>query len=265
MPALTPDVAFEQAANAAAARWANRPPYVTYVTHAHIEAPSMHQTLDVNRRVMVRSSDDVAVLQDLPKGANTLGHAFPISPTFDALSYFRLNTRIDLHKRITTDITGPFGEPATVPIRFENVAHTDTDVVVTSLRYYYPKFAPDSSDAPDGRTHIVMQALPTLTTGNNSDFYISDVLIDNATMLPVQVTYSGRDDRKFVVDYQVVGDALVVRHAFFEQTVYTVLHLGRVHYSADAIFSDYEFPATAPDPRLAPPVAAPLPLPTPSR
>ena len=262
MAALTPDVAFEQAANAAAARWANRPAYVTYVTRMHIEAPSLHQSLDVNRKVMVRSSDDVAVLQDLPQGSNTVAHGFPISPTFDALAYFRLNTRIDTHKRISTEITGPYGERQIVPIRFDNVAHTDSDVVVTSLRYYYPKFAADSSDAPDGRSHIVMQALPTLTSGNNSDFYISDLVIDNATMLPLQVTYAGHDNRKFVVDYQVIGNAWVIRHAFFEQTIYAALHLGRVHYTADATFGDYEFPEMPPDPRLTPPVAAPLPLPT---
>lgn len=252
MPAVTADIAFQQAANAAAVHWDSRPAYVSYTSHTHISAPSMNQQLDINRRVIVRSADDVAILQDLPKGGQSIGHGFPISPTFDALSYFRLNTYVGWHKRISTDITGPSGSGPIVPLRFQTLTHGDNDVVVTSLRYYYPKYAPDSSDDPNGRTHIVMQALPTLTTGNNSDFYISDIVIDNKTMLPLQVTYAGRDDRRFVVDYETIGNAWVIGHAFFEQTIYTALHIGRVHYSADATYTDYQFSQTPPDPRLAP-------------
>src|SRR5579872_6698809 len=109
MAALTADIAFEQSANAAAAAYDSRPAFVTYVTHTRIEVPSMGQDLDVNRRVIVRSADDVALLEDLPRGAQTLAHSFPISPTFDALSYFRLNTSIGWHKKISTDVTGPSG------------------------------------------------------------------------------------------------------------------------------------------------------------
>src|SRR5579872_1584657 len=101
MAAVTADIAFQQAANAAAAHWDARPAFVTYVVHTHVDAPSMHQTVDVNRRVSVRSSDNTAILQDLPQGATSLGPAFPISPTFDALSYFRISTRMGSHKRIT--------------------------------------------------------------------------------------------------------------------------------------------------------------------
>ena len=250
MPALTADIAFQQAANAAAARYDARPAFITYVTHTHVEAPSIRQTADVNRRVIVRTSDDKAILQDLPRGAQTIGPAFPISPAFDALSYFRISTRMGTQKRITTDLTGPFGNGPIIPLRFANVTHNESDVVVTSLRNYYPKFAPDSSSAIDGRTHLTMQALPALTVGNNSDFYISDVVIDNKTMLPMQVTYTGRDDRKFVTDYQMLGDAWVLRHAFFEETLYGLLRLGRVHFTSDAIFDQYQFSQTPPDPRL---------------
>jgi hypothetical protein len=251
MPALTADIAFEQAANAAAAHFETRPAYVTYVSHTHVAVPSMNQFLDVNRRVMVRSADDVAILQDLPHGGQSIAHGFPISPTFDALSYFRLKIAMGSRKRVFTDISGPDGGQI-VPLQFQTVTHNENDVIVTSLRYYYPKFAPDSSDAPNGRTHLIMQALPTLTNGNSSDFYISDVTIDNATMLPTQVTYTGRDDRRFVVDYETIGNAWVISHAFFEMTQYGVLHIGRVHWTADATYTDYQFSQTPPDPRLAP-------------
>lgn len=252
MPALTADVAFQQAANAAAAAYATRPAYITYVTHTHITAPSVSQSVDISRSVMTRSTDNLAILQDLPQGAQTLAPAFPISPTFDALSYFRLSFSVGWHKRLFTNLTGPNGDGPIIPITFQTVTHNAGDVVVTSLRYYYPKFAPDSSDAPGGRTHLIMEALQTLTRGNASDFYISDVLIDNATMLPAQVTYTGKDDRKFVVDYETVDGHWVIKHASFEQTEYGVMHLGKVHFKADTDLTDYKFPAAPPDPRLAP-------------
>lgn len=261
MAALTPDIAFQQTANAAAAAWIARPAYVTYVAHTHIEAPSVGQSVEVDRRVMVRSSDDRAIVKDLPNGGVTVANSFPISPTFDALSYFRLETAIGWHKRLSSRIVGPDGKGSIIPLQFQNVQHNDNDVVVTALRFYYPKFASDSSDAPDGRMHIVMQALPTLTNNNKSDFYISDVIIDNRTMLPLQVTYTGKDQRRFIIDYETEQGRWVVKHAFFEQTIYGVLRLGRVHYSADATFSDYTFPQDPPDPRLAPPpIASPAPL-----
>ena len=241
---LTADLAFQQAANAAAAKYDSRPAFITYVTNTHIEVPSMHRKLDVNRRVMVRSADDKAVIQDLPQGAQSVARAFPISPTFDALSYFRLVTYMGWHQRIETYLT------EVTPIRFTNPTHSEGDVVVTSLRYYYPKFAPDTSDAPNGRTHLIMRPLPTLTTGNASDFYLSDVQIDNATMLPTQITYTGHEDRRFVVDYETIGDAWVIKHAFFEQTFFAPLKIGRVHYTADSSFDKYQFSPTAPDPRL---------------
>jgi hypothetical protein len=241
---LSADIAFQQAANAAAARYDVRPAYVTYVAKTHIEVPSMHRVLDVNRRIMVRSADDRAILQDLPQGQQDVARAFPVSPTFDALAYFRLVTFVGWHQRIETYVTD------VTPLRFASPSHTDGDVVVSALRYYYPKFAPDTSDDPDGKTHLTLHPLPTLTTGNNSDFYLSDVVIDNKTMLPLQVTYAGRDDRRFVVDYQTVGDTWVVRHAFFEQTLRGPLRLGRVHYTANANFEQYTFSQNPPDPRL---------------
>jgi len=257
MAALTPDIAFEDAANAAAAAWQARPAYVTYLCHTDVGAPSLGQKLHTDRSVMVRTLDDAAVMKDLPGGAETLGLAFPISPTFDALSYFRLNTSIGWHRRLSSDITGPDGKGPIVPIHFDTVVHNPDAVIVTSLRFYYPKFAPDSSDAPGGRTHLIMEALPTLTNNNTSDFYISDVIIDNATKLPLEVTYSGKDDRRFVIDYETVKGHWVVKHALFEQTIYGVLHIGRVHYVADTTFTDYAFPQSPPDPRLAPPTPAP--------
>jgi hypothetical protein len=263
MPALTPDVAFEQVANAAAARWATRPAYVTYVARTHIEAPRVNRKQDVDRRVVVRTADDLAILKDLPNGGESFARPFPISPTFDALSYFRLNTNVNWHLQVFASTTGPFGDGQIIPITFKDPKPNENEVVVTTLRFYYPKFAPDSSDAPDGHMHLVLKALPTLTNDSGSDFYITDVVVDNATMLPLKVTYEGKDDRRFVVDYGFVGGTWIVQHAFFEQTAYGLAKISRVHYSGDVTFSDYQFSSTPPDSRL-PPLATPAPATTPS-
>ncbi|MGH7660377.1 MAG: hypothetical protein ACRENA_05610, partial [Vulcanimicrobiaceae bacterium] len=123
MAALTADVAFQQVANAAAAAWAARPAYVTYLVRTHVEAASVGQSVDVDRRVLVRSSDDRAIVNDLPNGGQSMGNSFPISPTFDALAYFRLETSVGWHKRLASRITGPDGKGPIIPLQFQNVVH----------------------------------------------------------------------------------------------------------------------------------------------
>jgi hypothetical protein len=263
MPALTPDIAFERAANAAAARWVQRPAYVTYVERTHIEAPRVHRKQDVDRRVMVRTADDLAILKDLPNGGESFARPFPISPTFDALSYFRLNNNVNWHLQVFSSTTGQNGTGQIEPMTFKDPQPSENEVVVTTLRFYYPTFAPDSSDAPDGHMHLVLKALPTLTNDSGADFYITDVVIDNATMLPLKVTYEGKDDRRFVIDYEFVGGTWIVQHAFFEQTAYGIAKVSRVHYSGDVTFSDYQFSDSPPDPRF-PPLATPSPTSSPA-
>src|SRR5215472_12946017 len=92
-----PDVIFQHCANVAAALYAAAPPYVTYHVSTHASAPSLHRTKDVYRDVAVRTKDDVAIVQDLPKGANVVTHGFPITPVFDALSYFTLTWKVGAH------------------------------------------------------------------------------------------------------------------------------------------------------------------------
>ncbi|HWT05374.1 MAG TPA: hypothetical protein VN224_06435 [Xanthomonadales bacterium] len=235
------DVQFRQAANAAAAAFANAPPYLAYRTEVVVDVPSLNRHQVIARQVETRTRDDYAALQDLPRGQHQYAHSFPLIPTFDALSYFRVTfngNRRDLLSYV---------EPG-LPITFKDPRETShADVVVTSLRYYRASYAPDSGDRI---AHIAMDTLPTLTRDNASDFFIHDVYVDTVTNLPTKVVYIG-PTTTFTCDYDVVQGHWLVRHATYVHTFYGLMHLGRVTVTANATNSDFSFPATPSDPKLA--------------
>lgn len=242
---ISPDLAFQQAANTAAAVYAQAPPWLTYRTVAHVEVKSLNRRADVEREVEARTRDDLAVMQDLPRGAVRIGHAFPLLPTFDALSYFRLVGTGGPHNSLDAYVTD------VVPLTFSAGQSTSgADVVVTNLKYYYATYGQDSSDDPAGKTHVVLKPLPTLLRNYRGNLFFSDVYIDNTTHLPSRVVFTGLNDRTFAVDYVSVQSHWLVGHAFYEETEYGPLHIGRVHFTVDATFDSFAFPDASPDPRL---------------
>jgi hypothetical protein len=249
---VPPEVAFQHAANAAAAVYEKAPPFVTYRVLTHVSAPSLGKSRDVLRDVAVRTSDDVAVIQDLPQGANNLAHGFPITPVFDALSYFELSWKVGYHTEVSSyvhDVT---------PLTYGDVSSSDADAVVVRLKRYKATYADDSSDAPDGKTHIVMVPYDFYKAQGDPDntFFLSDVVIDNATQLPISVTYTGGNNTTFVCDYGSDTGHWVVKHLHYETTLHGPLRIGLLHVIADATFDHFAFPENAPDPRLQPPHAS---------
>jgi hypothetical protein len=245
------DVQFRLTANAAAAQYRQAPPYLAYHTVAVIDVPALKKHKVVERSVETRTADDFAVLQDLPRGQRQYGQSFPLIPTFDALSYFRIAysgaQKRDLLAHVTTFAPITFDAPrASTP----GVA-----VVATTLRNYYAQYADDSTDA---KAHLTMDPLHALTQNNNSDFYIHDVYIDTATNLPLRVTYTGHDDVVFTVDYTTVQGHWLVSHVFYTRTFFAPLHIGQTRFTVDATFDNFTFPATPSDPKLLPsPTPAP--------
>ena len=200
----------------------------------------MHQHKVISRAVIARTKDDAAVLQDLPQGQRQYAHSFPLIPTFDALSYFRLEYnggRRDALSYVHQVQPLTFTDPRTT---------SHADVVVVSLRYYHASYLPDSNDRV---LHIAMEPLATLTTNNSSDFYLHDLSIDASTMLPTHVTYTG-PDTNFSVDYAMVQNHWLVNHVAYDKTMYAPLKIGRLHFSVDASYTDFAFPTTPGDPRL---------------
>lgn len=245
---LAPDIAFQHCANAAAAIVERAPPFVSYRVATHVSAPAVHKDRDVIRAVQVRTSDDLAVIQDLPRGANLLGRGFPVTPTFDALSQFTLSWRVGAHTEVSSyvhDVT---------PLRYPDVVNNAADVLVVRLHQYRAEYAEDSSDDPNGKTHIRLvpyDFVKRQVTKPDSTFFLSDLVIDNASGLPARVRYEGGDDIVFVVDYGMLGGHWLINHAHYEETLHGPLRIGRLHVSADAIYDEFAFPSAAPDPRLA--------------
>jgi hypothetical protein len=245
---LAPDIAFQHCANAAAAIVSKAPPFVTYRVATHVSAPSIGKERDVIRAVSVRTRDDLAVIQDLPQGRNQMGHGFPVTPSFDALSYFTLSWRVGAH----TDVSAYVHD--VTPLVYPDVQDTTADVIVVRLHQYKADYAPDSSDASNGTTHITLEPYDFVkreATKPGDTFYLSDLMIDNATGLPAEVRYKGDDDILFDVQYGMRDDHWLVTHAHYEETLRGPLSIGRLHVAADAQYDRFAFPATAPDPRLA--------------
>jgi hypothetical protein len=245
---LAPDIVFQHCANAAAAVVAKAPPFVTYRVSTHVGAPAIGKERDVIRSVMVRTRDDLAVIQDLPRGANVLGFGFPVTPSFDALSNFTLSWRVGARMDVTSYVHD------VKPLTYPDATANGADVVVVRLRQYKAEYAPDSSDAADGKTHITLVPYDFVkreTVRPDETFYLSDLVIDNASGLPTEVRYRGADDIQFDVEYSVLETHWVITHAHYEETLHGPLRIGRLHVLADAVYDTFTFPTAPPDPRLA--------------
>lgn len=249
---LTADAEFRAAANAAFAAWQNPPPYISYRVEVDIDVPALKRSRHISRAVESRTRDDLAVLQDLPQGQNQLGHAFPVPPTFDAISYFHLDFKLGdpvrQHNPLTAvTLLSPAPGLPPQPIRFSDpVARPNVAVISTSLRNYYAQYAADSGDRI---AHIIMQPLTALTKGNASDFYLKDVYIDTTNDLPTRIVYSG-PTTEFTIDYAIVANHWLVSHAHYHSAIFAPLHIGSVSYTTDATYNDYTFPAAPKDDRL---------------
>ncbi len=77
---LTADAEFREVANAAAAAWQRQPPYIAYRVDVDVNLPALNDYRRISRAVVSRTKDDLAVLQDLPRGQNQVGQSFPLIP-----------------------------------------------------------------------------------------------------------------------------------------------------------------------------------------
>ena len=250
---LTADAEFRAAANAAFAAWQHPPPYISYRVEVDVNVQALKRSRHISRAVESRTRDDLAVLQDLPQGQNQLGHAFPVPPTFDAISYFHLDFHLGdpvrMHNPLTavTLLAPAPGQPPR-PITFADAipSRPEIAVVSTSLRNYYAQYAPDSGDRV---AHIAMMPLSALTKGNQSDFYLKDVYVDTISHLPTRIIYAG-PTTEFTIDYTVTDEHWLVSHVRYVHTLIGPFHIGQTTFTTDAAYNDFTFPATPQDERL---------------
>jgi hypothetical protein len=242
---LSADAAFAQFVNRTTTYYnAHQPAYMTYRSRTHITVPSLRREAEIDRQIAVRVKDNYAVMHDLPQGAERFGQAFPIIASFDPLAggfryeypAFIKNFRINRDFAITLD--------RGTPLYFDPLpSNPEVTVVAGYSRYYYPSFAPDSSDAAP---HLQLQVVPPDFRGP----YPSDIVMNAATQMPSQVRLkSTRADTVVTFDYELLQEHWVITHFSYEETQSVVI--GRLHFRTDTVFDQFAFPNTPPDARLA--------------
>ena len=222
----------------------NAPAYVTYVEHTHVTGANRSE--DIDRSVMVRVADDYAMMQDLPNGSHRTGTAFPIIPFFDPFSSFHFSYFANLHR---LDITFVPGAPWVLQMP---AADPSVDALVPYFSTYAPRYAPDSTDAA---LHLLID--PTSRIGANT-LYPSEVIEDPQTQLPSHVTMqlTGADE-VIGLDYAIVDGYWMITRGTWSATQHVLGLTFKV--SAETTFTDFTFPATAPDAGLS---GTPQPSPT---
>ena len=232
---------------AAGAYLTTAPAYITFRETTHVEGANKAE--DINRYVVVRVADDCAIMQDLPNGAQRSGPAFPVIPFFDPFSSFQFSYFANLKK---IDITFDPGQPFQLPAP---PVDPNVDAVVVYFSEWAPRYAPDSTQ---DAVHLFME--PTPRTGNNT-FYPSEVVEDPQSHLPSHVTLQDNGtDMQIGLDYSIVDGHWVVTRGSYSATQHVAI-IGAFKVSAVTTYSDFTFPTTAPDPRLA---GTPRPSPSPS-
>jgi hypothetical protein len=220
------------------------PAFITYTERTHVDGALGHPPIDIDRAVKVRVSDDFAVMQDLPQGAQRTGEAFPVIPYFDPFSTFKFSYFANL-KRL--DINFDPGKPWSLPIPPDDPS---VNVVVPYFSFIAPRYAPDSNDPA---LHFLND--PTPRTGDG--FYWSDIKQDPVSLLPSEVTLQvNNGGMTIVLTYATVNGHWVITQGNFTG----VQHVMGISFTVHAVttYSDFAFPDTAPDPRLAA-SASPLP------
>lgn len=215
----------------------NAPAFITYRETTHVVGANRSE--DINRAVAVRVADDYAVMQDLPHGAQRTGPAFPVIPFFDPFSTFKFSYYANLKK---IDITFDPGAPYFFP---SPPVDSSVDAVVPYMTEYAPSYAPDSTDEA---LHILLD--PTQRTGQGS-LYPSDVREDPVSHLPSHVTLksNGGTDMTIGLDFSIVDGYWVITKGTYDATASVFGFTFKVNSETD--FTDFTFPATAPDPQLA--------------
>jgi hypothetical protein len=232
------DAALAALINRAAFAYLNAAPaYITFHETTHVEGASKSE--DINRAVSVRVADDYAVMQDLPNGAERTGSAFPVIPFFDPFSSFSFKYFANLKK---TEIDFFPGQP----FQFQFPApDPSVNAVVPYFSFLAPRYAPDSTD---DALHLLIE--PTPRTGDNV-FFPSEVTEDPVSHLPSHVTLQvNGNDMTIGLDYSMVNGYWVITRGTFSATQHVAI-LGAFKVNGVTTFSDFTFPTTAPDPRLA--------------
>lgn len=240
---LSPDLALALLVNRTTQAYVTNPPvYMTYVERTHVTAPTLGRSQDINRSVAVRVADDLALMQDLPQGAQRTGPAFPIIPYFDPLSSFGFSYFANL-KSININLVR--GSPIEFPIPSPD---PNIDVLFPYISFWAPRYAPDSTETA---LHFLLDPTPKMTA-----FYPQEIIEDPTTQLPSRIVMRDTgSDMAIALDYKVIAGHWVIVHGVFSATEHVIVAFPVI---ADVTFSQIAFPVAAPFAQLQAPLPAPV-------
>jgi hypothetical protein len=238
------DAALAALINQAAYQHANAvPPFVTFTERMHVAAAG--RAKDINRFEAVRVADGYAVMHDLPNGGTNTDYAFPITPFFDPFCIFSWGYTVNFSKIYVQVVPGQ-------TFAFAVPTDSSVDAVVPYFPYWYPHYAPDSTD---DSPHILIDRT---TLWPADAFYVSDVREDPATHLPSAVTMTQDSTGTTVgLAFGTVDNYWVITKATFTKTQH--IFIGTITGTAEMDYTDFAFPPAAPDPLLS---GTPRPAPT---
>lgn len=232
---------FFASANAAYAANADAPRYITYRVHSKLNALRREQEFD--SQVSVRTKDQLAVVLDGQSHGVSVREPFPAPPTLDPLSTFDWNVMVSFSRRLRARMSN------ITPLHYERTA-SSADVVVRTSKDYRIEFT-DGSTGTSDRIHLLLE--PTDAMRLRSKLWLTELVVDRASMLPLSATYRQKGQGNSVVllsvDYRPAGGRLLLSALHYYANGATAF--GHVTVELTCDYADYAFPSDPPDPRLA--------------
>ena len=226
---ISADTAFERVADAAAAAFATKPPYIAYRVDVHATAESL---LPVEQHfITLRTVDGQALVRMTQGGAAKLDAPLPLGPSVDALAEWAFNFDAkDGSARLNVAYVHPVHYVAPV------LAPGDT-VVVASVAGYSISYVPNEAT----RLHVEPATATTRTfAAQKNHFVYRDVWFDPATYLPTRVVLAAVDET-LALDYTVV-DTHWLLHGFTYDGRLDELRRDGERANIVAAYADYTFP-----------------------
>jgi len=251
---------FMHCANTVAAQYAKVPPFATYDVHTKLHMLKKDDAFD--RRVSVRTADQVAVVFDDRTKKEKLDAPFPAPPNLDPLAHFKLMGAFILkigggsgpHRDLAFSVSN------VDPLTYETTIKSDANVVARAVRGYSVAVV---DDAGERLTHLHLIAGPSVRGADSSSAWFRDVYIDKATDLPIRVVYENSFGT-MTADYETVQGYWLLKSFTIHWELVAPLHIGQSTFAFESTFDNYAFSETAPDPRLVP-GALPTPAPAPTK
>ncbi len=248
---LSADVAFERTANAAAAAFAAAPPFVAYRVGVRASmptdarpgaspfaaSPSPTPPSDDVRDVVLRTSDDTALVRAAGDATFRPGPPLPLAPVVDALADWAFALDVSSgHVALDVAYERPhrYAQPSPAP---------GDAVVVASVNGYAISYADASG------THLRLApatAALRAAAAQPDRFTYRDVWFDPGTLLPTRITLVAPGER-FTLDYAAVAGHWLLANFTYDAIVRARRGPGRA-VTIEATYSGYAFPAGFPNP-----------------